>query len=215
MKRCLLAFLLFAAPAWVLAHPALEAFSKDLRTLDGRFEQQVFDPDGNLQEQSQGRVALAAPRQFRWDYQEPFPQTIVADGDRVWVYDPDLEQVTVRQQSHEEQSSPLAALIDPGVLEQQFEVDDEGEVDGLQWISLMPRSSEGAAFAKARLGLRAGELLQMEMIDTLQQKTVIRFRDWVRNGALPQGHFRFVPPAGADVVGDMGENAEVYPLQGG
>lgn len=212
----LLAFLLFSLST-LSAHAAppaaIAAFSKDLATLDGRFEQQVFEVDGTLREQSGGRVALQAPRQFRWDYQEPFPQTIVADGDRVWVYDPDLEQVTVRQQAQEEQSNPLAALIDPGVLEQQFKVGDDGERDGLQWIGLTPRKLDDAAFAEAHLGFRDGALMQMEMRDTLGQKTVIRFFEWQRNTLIEAVRFRFVPPAGVDVVGDPGEDAEVFPVK--
>lgn len=205
-----LAFGLLSAAA--AAHPAIDAFSRGLQTLDGRFEQSVFDANGELREQSQGTVALAAPRQFRWDYEDPYPQTIVADGDRVWVYDPELEQVSVQQQSLEEQSSPLAALIDPQVLEQQFRVSDAGSGDGLQWVKLVPRRAEGANFAEARLGLRDGGLVRMEMIDNLQQKTVIAFHDWQRNVPMAADRFRFVPPPGTDVVGDAGTDAEVFPL---
>jgi outer membrane lipoprotein carrier protein len=210
------AFLLSAGTAALAAPPAVvEAFARDLRTLQGQFEQQAFDADGNLRERSQGQVALAAPRQFRWDYASPFPQTIIADGTRLWVYDPDLEQVTVRPQAHEEQSSPLAALIDPAELERQFEVADEGEQDGLHWIALTPRKQDDAGIAGARLGFAAGALVQMELSDALQQRSVIRFRDWQRNGAIPPAHFRFVPPPGVDVVGDQGEDAEVFAVPDG
>ncbi len=105
---------------------ALNRFSKDLKGLEGAFEQTVFDDRGTQREQSQGRIALSLPRLFRWQYETPFPQLIVADGDHVWIFDPDLEQVTVRKQALEEQSSPLAVLIDPAELERQFKTKDIG-----------------------------------------------------------------------------------------
>jgi outer membrane lipoprotein carrier protein len=122
MFRILAALLIAVSVSAVASEPraVLEGFSSGLVGLDGRFEQRVFDADGQLTEETQGRVALATPRQFRWEYEAPFPQLIVADGDHVWVYDPDLEQVQVRIQSHEEQQSPLAVLIDPTELDRQF-----------------------------------------------------------------------------------------------
>lgn len=218
MARRLIAFatLLGTATAVLAAPPpVVQAFAKDLKTLQGKFEQQAFDADGNLRERSVGQVALATPRQFRWDYESPFPQTIVADGTRLWVYDPDLEQVTVRPQAHEEQSSPLAALIDPGELERQFVVTDEGEREGLHWVRLEPRKADDAGIAGARLGFAADALMQMEIEDSLQQRSVIRFQDWQRNGALDAKRFRFVPPPGVDVVGEQGDDAEVFAVPDG
>lgn len=215
---CLVLWLLTAAYSpWRAAaaespRATLAAFSDGLRTLEGRFEQQVFAADGSLREESRGRVALAAPRQFRWDYEAPLPQTIVADGNHIWIHDPDLEQVTVRRQSHEEQSSPLAALIDPAELDRQFEVGEGGEADGLRWVTLTPRQSEDAPFSACRIALADGELKRMEMRDSLGQLSVLSFEGWVRNGPLEPQRFRFVPPAGTDVVGEIGEGAKVYPI---
>jgi outer membrane lipoprotein carrier protein len=188
----------------------LDAFARDVRGLEGRFEQRVLDSDGREIEHSSGRVAIAAPRQFRWEYESPFPQLIVADGQQVWIYDPDLEQVTVRQQSDEEQASPLAALIEPGALERQFHIDEGAVADGMQWLRLRPRGDE-AVFAEAELGLRDGELLEMHLTDTLGQRTEIGFSDWVRNPAFPPRTFRFVPPAGVEVVGAT-DRAQAFPL---
>lgn len=189
----------------------LDEFTRDLSGLDGRFEQRVLDADGREIEQSSGRVAIAVPRQFRWEYESPFPQLIVADGDRVFIYDPDLEQVTVRRQSDEEQSSPLAALIEPGALERQFVVEFEQPRDGTEWVRLTPRGEE-TAFTVAELGLRNGELLEMHMTDSLGQRTEILFSDWRRNPVFPSSTFRFVPPPGVDVVGAVEPGAEVYPI---
>lgn len=204
--------LALSAPLHAAPPAVIERFGQGLETLEGRFEQRALDADGGLRERSEGRVALAVPRQFRWDYESPFPQTIIADGTRLWIYDPELEQVSVRKQAHEEQSSPLAALIDPTELERQFEVSDEGERDGLHWVRLVPRNTEDAQIAEARLGFAQGELRAMHLLDSLQQRSELMFADWKRNAGLEAGLFRFVPPAGVDVVGDPGSDAEVIPL---
>ena len=104
----------------------MKSFTTGLKGLDGQFTQQVHDGNGKLKETSSGRVALSAPRLFRWEYTKPYPQLIVADGSKVWIYDPDLQQVTVREQGAEEQNTPLSALIDPGKLDQQFNVKEAG-----------------------------------------------------------------------------------------
>lgn len=202
----------FAAPAAFgqESRAAFDRFSQDLQGLDGRFEQRVFDANGHLSESSEGQVALRTPRQFRWEYQQPFPQLIVADGDHVWIYDPDLEQVNVRLQSHEEQSSPLAALIDRDELDRQFEVSEGGERDGYRWLLLDPRG-EQAEFSQARLAFsEGGELARMELDDSLGQRTEVDFSGWERNPSFAADHFRFEPPAGVDVVGEMAEAAETF-----
>ena len=98
---------LLAGNAFAGARDELKSFASGLKGLDGQFTQQVYDAKGKLKESSSGRVALSAPRLFRWEYAKPYPQLIVADGKKVWVYDPDLQQVTVRDQGSEEQNSPL------------------------------------------------------------------------------------------------------------
>lgn len=180
----------------------LEAFASGLKGLDGEFAQQVFDGKGQLKERSSGRVALSAPRLFRWEYRKPYEQLIVADGDKVWVYDPDLEQVTVRPQGVEEQNSPLSALIDPGGLDRQFQVTEAGTADGLEWVELAPRSEGDSSFQSARLGWGGDGLERMEIVDIVGQRTEIRFSGWKRNPAFAGDTFRFTPAAGVDIVGD-------------
>ncbi|WP_397608673.1 outer membrane lipoprotein chaperone LolA [Silanimonas sp.] len=207
---------LMLAPALASASAGREAitrFSTDLRSLDGRFAQQVFDANGTATDRSEGRISLKAPRQFRWEYQQPYPQLIVADGDHLWLYDPDLEQVTVRVQSYEEQSSPLAALIDPGELDRQFVVGEGGQADGLTWVDLKARKPEDSAVQAAKLGFNASGLARMVFEDQLGQRTEVSFSQWKRNGALPADLFRFTPPEGVDVVGETRDSAEVRPLQ--
>lgn len=203
---------LLAPITFAAAPPALSAFTDGLQGLDGRFVQRVFDADGKLTEQTQGRVALAAPRQFRWEYEGDFPQLIVADGDHVWVYDPDLEQVQVRKQALEEQHSPLAALVDPAELERQFTASVVSPEDGLEWVLLEPKTDD-AQIESARLGFKGHDLARMIMQDALGQTTEIAFQGWKRNPAFGVGTFVFTPPPGTDVVGERVENAEISPLR--
>ena len=200
-------------PAKSVGRERLMAFTKGLKGLDARFEQRVFDPNGRPSETSSGSVKLSAPRQFRWEYLKPAPQLIVADGDHIWIYDPELEQVTVRNQSMEEQGSPLAVLIDPTELDRQYKVSDGGKVGGLDWLVLVPRKEEDAPFQKAKLGFGAAGLVRMELNDGLGQRTVIGFGPWQRNPAFGAGTFRFTPPKGVDVVGSVMPGAQVSPLK--
>ena len=202
-----------SAPAKSIGRDRLAAFTKGLKGLDARFEQRVFDPNGRPSETSSGSVKLFAPRQFRWEYLKPAPQLIVADGDHIWIYDPDLEQVTVRNQSMEEQGSPLAVLIDPTELDRQYKVTDGGKAGGLDWLVLVPKKEEDAPFQRAKLGFGAAGLVRMELNDGLGQRTVIGFSAWKRNPAFAAGTFRFTPPKGVDVVGSVMPGAQVSPLK--
>ena len=215
-----------AAPAGTKAAPAakpaasqrsarsqLDAFTRGLKGLDANFSQQVFDPNGRKADTSAGTVRMAAPRQFRWEYRQPAPQLIVADGDHIWIYDPELEQVTVRQQSLEEQDSPLSVLIDPTELDRQYKVSEGGRAGGLDWLVLAPRKADEAPFQRARLGFGATGLARMELTDGLGQRTVISFGAWKRNPAFAANTFRFTPPKGVDVVGSVSPSAQVSPLK--
>lgn len=206
MKRAVhlftLSTALFSATAFAGARDDLNAFAKGLKGLDGQFSQKVFDAKGKLKETSNGRVAMSAPRLFRWEYLKPYPQLIVADGKTVWVYDPDLQQVTKRPQGVEEQNSPLSALIDPGKLDRQFKVTDDGSKNGLQWLTLTPRNEANASFQTARLGFGKKGLMQMQVVDVIGQRTQIAFSGWKRNPNFARTTFQYTPPKGVDVVGD-------------
>ncbi len=193
-----------SASAWAGARDDLKSFTNGLRGLDGQFSQQVFDSRGKLKESSSGRVALSAPRLFRWEYTRPHPQLIVADGSKVWVYEPDLEQATVRGQGAEEQNSPLTALINPALLERQYDVSEEAAPrDGMQWLSLTPKRDTDASFQYAALGFASGGLSRMEVVDAVGQRTVISFTGWKKNPGFAAGTFRFVPGKDVDVVGEQ------------
>jgi len=194
------------------ARARMEAFSKSLNAISGTFEQSVTDANGHRGDESRGTLALEAPRQFRWETTAPFQQTIVADGARVWVYEPDLEQVSVRNQSAAESHSPLTVLTDLSQLDRQFKASEGGTHDGLVWLKLEPQARD-AEFEYAELGFDGDALRRMRFKDSLGNQTQIFFADWKRNPSLPAGTFKFVPPKGVDVVGDVKPDADVFPIK--
>lgn len=182
------------------ARDALERFTRGLQGLDGQFTQQVFDAKGRQKETNSGRVAMAAPNRLRWEYIKPYPQLVLADGKTVWVYEPDLNQVSKRAQDIEQASSPLALLLTPARLERDFVVREAGNSDGVDWLEITPRRAD-AAFKSARLGFAQGQLARLDYTDALDQRTVIAFSGWTRNPAFAADTFKFVPPKGVDVIG--------------
>jgi outer membrane lipoprotein carrier protein len=198
------ALLLACNPAVAGARDDLDAFTRGLKGLQGGFAQTVYDANGAKKEQSSGRVSLSAPRLFRWEYVKPYPQLIVADGKTVWVYDPDLKQVTRRPQGAAEENSPLAALVDPSRLDKDYVVAEAGSDAGLDWLALTPRARDDASFQSARLGFDRNGLSRMTFTDMLGRRTEIVFAKWRRNPAFAGGTFSYVPPKGVDVVGGDG-----------
>jgi outer membrane lipoprotein carrier protein len=185
------------------ARAKLDAFAQGLHAISGNFSQTLTDPSGKAQT-SNGTLVLEAPHQFRWDTLAPYKQTIVADGSRVWLYDPDLEQVTVRKQDTEEAHSPLTVLTDLKQLDKDFTVTEQGEKDGLVWLRLTS-SGQDPQFSYADLGFDANGLARMQFKDQLGAITDIRFSNWQRNPTIPPQDFNFTPPKGADVIGDLPE----------
>lgn len=180
----------------------LKVFSDGLETLHARFDQKVVSTDGTVQDTSSGEVWLSRPQRFRWAYGGDFPELVVADGARIWIYDEALEQVTVKDQSLEAADSPLALLTEPGQLEKQFAVRDAGEAWGLLLLELRSIDVE-SEFERILLGLRANQLELMVMEDAFGLRTELRFRDIRRNAPLDDSLFRFEPPPGVDLVGDL------------
>ena len=194
------ALLLAANLANAGARDELNVFTRDLKGLDGQFSQQVFDVRGKQKESSTGRVAVSAPRLFRWEYVKPYPQLIVADGKTVWVFDPDLNQASRRPQGVEEANSPLAILLEPARLDRDFIVKDAGKQGSVEWLEITPRGAD-AGFKTARLGFAQGQLTQLQYVDALGQRTAIAFSGWKRNPAFAADTFRYVPGKGVDVIG--------------
>jgi outer membrane lipoprotein carrier protein len=208
-----LSFLLaFASAHAGPARERLDAFTKDLQTLQGTFTQETRGADGRVNDSASGKVALSAPRLFRWQYEKPFPQLIVADGLNLWIYDSDLKQVTVRGQSSEEVRSPLTLLVDRGQLEREYKVEEPADHDGMRWLKLVPRGKD-AAFISCEIGLDEDGPARMRVADTLKQVTEWRFGRWQRNARIDPAQFKFTPPPGTDVVGEPLKGPEVYPVK--
>lgn len=181
---------------------ALERFAEGLKTYHATFEQEIIDSDGEVQDANAGEMWLARPARFRWEYGGDFPEVIVADGERVWMYDISLEQITVRDQASLANDSPLSLLTDLSKLDEQFEVRDLGLDAGLAYVEL--RSvAEDAEFDRVLLGIRDAALELMAMEDAFGLRTEIRIRESQRNPVLSPTLFVFEPPEGVDVVGDV------------
>ena len=196
-----------AAPPTAIAQagPAraqLEQFAHELESLYAHFDQQVLKPDGLVEDKSSGEVWLLRPNRFRWQYGGEFPELVVADGQKVWLYDEMLEQVTIKEQSFMTSDSPLMLLTDVSRIEEQFEVRELGGDSGLQLLELRSRNPE-SEFERILLGLDKGELLLMAMEDAFGLRTEIRFREIQRNPTLDEKLFQFTPPEGVDVIGNL------------
>lgn len=189
-----------AAEAAADAEARLDRYLSGVTTLRASFRQEVTDTQGRVRERAAGTLALQKPGRFRWDYREPAGQLIVSDGSTLWLYDEELEQVTVRPVSQTLSTTPAMLLSGGGRVGEAFVVEDEADGGGLDWIGLTPRAQD-TDFRRLRLALRGGELVRMELTDRLGQVTAIDFADIERNPSLPAGLFSFEPPPGVDVVG--------------
>jgi outer membrane lipoprotein carrier protein len=176
---------------------ALRAFFAGLETLQADFEQQVVDEEGRLQQSSQGHMWIMRPGRFRWDYEEPYRQQLVADGTRLWSYDEDLEQVTVQAAGEVLTATPAMLLSGEKPLEQVFTLENAGDS-----VRLLPKTDDSNITA-LNLYLEDGLLHEITAQDSFGNTTTFRFSKLERNPPLPADLFIFVPPAGADVVGDV------------
>lgn len=191
----LLAALASGLPAQESARGQLDRFADQLQSMSGRFSQTTLDADGFISESSSGEIFFAAPDRFRWRYVDPFPQELVADGERLWHYDEALEQVTVRPQPPAEES-PLLVLTRPELLDRFYRIEDSGMEDVIEFRPL----AEEAEFERARLFFADGLPVALELNDTFGQLTRLELEGLVRNPELDSALFRFVPPPGADVL---------------
>ena len=201
MRGVLLGLLLAPALALGAGVERFQAYVRDTQTARADFEQRVYDRERKLVQQSRGSFAFLRPGRFRWTYAQPYPQVIVGDGARVWIYDEDLNQVTVRAMARALGSTPAALLAGAADVERAFELSDAGQRDGLEWLEAKPRERE-AGFERIRLGMGTAGVQAMELVDQFGQTTVLRFSNIARNPSLDPSAFRFTPPKGADVLGE-------------
>jgi outer membrane lipoprotein carrier protein len=198
----LLAFALSAPSALASSLERFSDFISGFRTARGEFEQKIFDSNRKLLQESRGSLAFSRPGRFRWTYLKPYAQLIVGDGTRVWIYDEDLKQVTVKKLDQALGSTPAALLAGNNEAMRAFSLSDKGTKDGIEWLEALPRDKEGS-FERIRMGFDASGLRVMELVDTFGQTTVLKFHSLERNPELGSGMFRFSPPKGADVIGDV------------
>jgi outer membrane lipoprotein carrier protein len=201
MRFAILLALLFAAAAQASSIDRFKTFVRTTQSARGNFEQKVHDRAGALVQESKGSFVFLRPGRFRWVYSKPVDQLIVGDGERVWIYDRDLNQVTVRKMSKALGSTPAALLAGSGDIEAAFELSDAGERDGLEWLDAKPRERE-AGFERIRMGFDVSGVRAMELTDHFGQTTLLRFTELARNPKVDPADFRFTPPKGADVLGE-------------
>lgn len=192
----LVAICAFAAHADAV--DTLREFVRDVKTGRASFTQTVTSADGAKKRSSSGSFDFARPNRFRFAYAKPFEQLIVSDGQKVWIHDVDLNQVSVRRLSAALGATP-AALLAGASLEQEFALVAMASKDGIDWVQATPRQADGA-FQSMRVGFRGKELAAVEILDAFGQRSVLQFSRYEANAALPEQSFRFVPPSGADVI---------------
>lgn len=180
----------------------VEGFLQGLQSLQAHFKQTLSDRAGQVVEQASGELAIRRPDRFRWDYQQPNKQVIVADGTRIWLYDSDLEQVTVRKLDATLSATPAMLLSGQGNLQDNFTVVQSSEEAVIQWVRMEPKRDD-TDFKWVRLGFDGATLKFMQLADKLGQITTLEFSQVQRNPAIDSSLFTFTVPAGADVIGDV------------
>ena len=201
MRLLFLLFALVAGAAHAGGVDRLKAFIAGARTAEADFTQTVADKSGRVTQQASGKMAFARPGKFRWDYSKPYEQVIVGDGSKLWLFDADLDQVTVKPLGDVIAGTPAALLAGDNAIEKYFSLKDAGEHDGLEWLDATPRNRD-TTFERIRMGFKGDVLVQMELLDTFGQRTTLRLTHLVRNPSIAPSRFRFSPPKGADIIGE-------------
>lgn len=177
---------------------SLKRFVSEVKSGRASFTQTVTQPDGKVKKPAQGQFEFQRPNRFRFSYTAPYQQLIVGDGQKVWLLDSDLNQVTVRPMSEALGATP-AALLAGGSLDKDFELRALPDQGGLEWAEARPRVKDGP-FQSVRVGFKAGTLAALEILDGFGQRSRLDFQKLEPNAALAAERFRFQVPAGADVI---------------
>ncbi len=189
----------FSAAAFAAGVDSLKTFVAQTTSAKARFAQMVLDKNLKMLQQATGTMQFSRPGKFRWEYNKPYEQTIVGDGSRLWIYDKDLNQVTVRKLDRALGTSPAALLAGSNEIEKNYTLTNLGNQQGLDWLEAVPKTQD-TAFERIRLGFGKAGLEAMELRDQFGQLTVIKFADLERNPKLSPEAFQFTPPAGADII---------------
>ncbi len=179
----------------------LKAFIAGARTAEADFSQTVADKSGRVTQQASGKMAFARPGKFRWDYSTPYEQALVGDGSRLWLYDADLDQVTVKPLGDVIAGTPAALLAGDDAIEKYFSLKDAGRSGGLEWLEATPKSRD-TTFERIRMGFKGDVLVQMELFDHFGQRTTLKLSRFARNPSIAPSRFTFTPPKGADIIGE-------------
>jgi outer membrane lipoprotein carrier protein len=199
-KFSALIFCLLAGVAHADAVDALREFSRDAKTGRAVFTQVVTSPDGAKKKTSSGSFEFARPNRFRFAYTKPYEQTIVGDGQKLWLHDPDLQQVTVRAMDKALGATP-AALLAGGQIERDFDLKALPSALGLDWVQAQPKTKdENMGYTSLRVGFKGKALAALELTDSFGQKSTISFADLVLNTPANEQALKFIPPAGTDVL---------------
>ena len=180
------------------AAETLRQFLRETQSGKGSFTQTVTAADGVRKKLSSGSFEFLRPNRFRFNYTKPFEQLIVADGSKVWIYDPDLRQASARKMDAALDSTP-AALLAGGNLDKDFVLKSEGQRDGLAWVLATPKAREGTV-RELRVGFRGKDPAAIEILDSFGQRSLLQFSDFQSGVALTRESFVFKPPPGADVI---------------
>ena len=180
---------------------SLHDFFKNTDAMRAQFSQVVTDTKGRKIQEVQGSMQLQRPNKFRWDYAKPYEQQIISDGKQVFLYDTDLQQVTVRELSKALGSSPAALLAGGEAVEKSFTIKNAVRKDGLNWVLALPKDKD-SGFERVLLGFKDETLRKMELYDSFNHITMITFDGVERNPKLQESTFLFIPPKGVDVVGE-------------
>ena len=182
------------------ARDLLAGFLRDVDTVDARFSQSLTDADGVLTEAAAGRFWLSRPGRFRWSYTAPYEREVVSDGQRVWIYDPELEQVTVREIGDSLGSTPAGLLAGSESALDNLNIIALDRDGTLEWVQVLPTDGQ-SEFAAVSLGFDQANLVELEFVDRLDQRTRIIFEELVLNEPVDEAQFIFQAPAGADIIG--------------
>lgn len=178
----------------------LSGLLSGIKTMRAGFTQTIYDNHGKAVQKSNGKMALERPGKFRWEVTKPMPQTIIANAERLWVYDPDLQQVTIRSLKTEAGEAPALLLSHQNTtLESNYKIQTLNEKDGLRWFLLQPKKSDNM-FASVKMGFANSELKEMILDDQIGHSTRVQFQKIEMNTSLPSSLFVFKAPAGTDVI---------------
>ena len=194
-------FLILSLSANATGLERIKEYFQNIQSASADFHQVVTDKQGHKTQDVTGVMQLQKPNKFRWDYNKPFVQQIIGDGEKIWLFDPELNQVTVRSFAKAAGSSPAALLAGGKEMERSFVIKDASRKGTLEWVLAVPKIGE-TGFERLFLGFKGDALMEMELHDSFGNRTAIQFINVVRNPKLSADLFKFTPPRDADVLGE-------------